>query len=388
MRQISKAFPIVSFFVVVGNVLPAMAADVKLRERVVPKSAVVRLGDVADISSADRQEVRQLAAVPLMPAPAPETEQFLRRREVADMLAANGVDLGDIRFEGAEQVEIAGRDAVRLAAFNESAPNNTDTPINRHAAILAGAQVARAQLDNAQAEALKTQLCRIVGDYVKAKTGKAATGHIECNVTDRQLAQLAVATSSPVCTGGVEPWTGRQKFIITFPTANGPAQVPVYAEVAEAAAPMVVATRPVARGNVITAADVELKMIEPTSRATAQRPVLDSMEQVVGREARQPLQAGEVVYADQVQAPMLVKRGDLITVGSQGGGIRVRTSARALQDGANGDLIQVESLESKQRYDARVVGLREAAVFAATRLSTPQKQVPTHTARRPLTDGK
>ena len=38
-----------------------------------------------------------------------------------------------------------------------------------------------------------------------------------------------------------------------------------------------------------------------------------------------------------------------------------------MQDGSNGDLIQVESLDSKQRYDARVVGLREASVFAPTR---------------------
>ena len=35
-----------------------------------------------------------------------------------------------------------------------------------------------------------------------------------------------------------------------------------------------------------------------------------------------------------------------------------------LQDGARGDLVQVESLESKEQYDARVVGPREAAVFA------------------------
>ena len=36
-----------------------------------------------------------------MPAPAPETERFLRKREVADMIAASGVDLADIRFDGA-----------------------------------------------------------------------------------------------------------------------------------------------------------------------------------------------------------------------------------------------------------------------------------------------
>ena len=69
---------------------------------------------------------------------------------------------------------------------------------------------------------------------------------------------------------------------------------------------------------------------------------------------------------DQVRAPLLVRRGDEITVVARGGGIRVRTQAHSRQDGARGDLVQVESLDTGERYDARVIGLREAAVFAAT----------------------
>jgi flagella basal body P-ring formation protein FlgA len=83
-------------------------------------------------------------------------------------------------------------------------------------------------------------------------------------------------------------------------------------------------------------------------------------------EARQAIQVGSVIFTDQVQSPVLVKRGEVITVTSQGGGIRVRTSARARQDGAKGNLVQVESLDTKERYDARVVGPHEAAVFATT----------------------
>ena len=89
-----------------------------------------------------------------------------------------------------------------------------------------------------------------------------------------------------------------------------------------------------------------------------------------------------MLLADQVQAPILVKRGDLITVTSQSGGIRVRTSARALHDGAHGDLVQVESLESREKYDARIVGPREAAVFAMSRPVAPEPPRRADTARR------
>ena len=52
---------------------------------------------------------KKLAAVPLMPAPAPETERFLRKREVADMLAANGVEVGGHPFQRCR----AGRNSPR-----------------------------------------------------------------------------------------------------------------------------------------------------------------------------------------------------------------------------------------------------------------------------------
>ncbi len=64
-------------------------------------------------------------------------------------------------------------------------------------------------------------------------------------------------------------------------------------------------------------------------------------------EAKQAIQTGDVILTDQVQAPIVVKRGEVISVVSQSGGIRVRTTARARQDGARGELVQVES--SNQR---------------------------------------
>src|SRR6476620_12421082 len=86
------------------------AVDVKLRDRVAPHGSVGRLGDVAEIASADREQARQLGSLPLMPAPAPGTERFLRTREIQDMLAAQGVDVGALRFAGAAQVVVAAAD--------------------------------------------------------------------------------------------------------------------------------------------------------------------------------------------------------------------------------------------------------------------------------------
>ena len=163
-KNYKMCFAIATVVALLATINSAAAVEVKLRERVVPKASVVRLGDVAEITAADRQQARQLAAVPLMPAPAPETERFLRKREIADMLAANGVDLATIHFNGAEQVAVAAMSGVRPVVFQESRDSGIGAPANRRAEILAGAKATPAapQLDESRAGELKIQLDRII----------------------------------------------------------------------------------------------------------------------------------------------------------------------------------------------------------------------------------
>jgi flagella basal body P-ring formation protein FlgA len=344
------------------------AETVELRERVSMSGSVVRLGDVAEIVSADRVRVRQLAALPLMPAPSPGTERFLRRREVEDLLAAHGQNLRGLRIEGAEQVAISGPGIESRGASEIRVPAAASTePMNLHAAILAG-QTGRSQshqLDEATIRAYQSQLQHAIENYLISQTGKAGPWEVAVSAAPAQLAQLRGATSPVECQGGREPWTGRQRFTISFTTAQGIVQFPVHAQVSGGPLAVVVAVRPIARGAMITAADVELQSLADVPAASSRRAPVASVEELLGMEARQAIQAGQVIYSDHVQAPILVKRGELIAVVSQGGGIRVRTTARARQDGAKGELVQVETEDTGERFDARVSGPREATVFVA-----------------------
>ena len=361
------AFACIAVALVVAT--PSWAAcEVKLRDRVAPKSSVVRLGDVAEVVGVDRQQSRRLAAVPLMPAPAPSTQRYLRKQEIADMIAASGFELGEVRFSGAQRVAIESASPVKQAAFETPTGDADAAPLNRHAALLAGNEA-------------KSLARQAIADYVKRVTAKPEVGEIECSPNDKQLAQLAAAKTAPVCSGGAAPWTGKQKFSLSFATAAGPVEMPVYASVNEAPIPVVVALRAVPRGNPLTAADVEVRRMDPKS--AGQRASFDSIEQVLGLEARQPLQPGAIVFSDDVRSPILVKRGELISVAAQGGGIRVRTTAKSLQEGSKGDLIPVESLQTKQRFDVRVAGFREATIFTASRENVAQQTAGSESATRP-----
>jgi flagella basal body P-ring formation protein FlgA len=222
----------------------------------------------------------------------------------------------------------------------------------------------------------------MIAGYLETQTGRNGGWQVTCNLAERHAALLQAATSPLVCQGGREPWVGQQRFVISFTTARGDVLIPVYADVVNESAQVAVAIRPIARGELITAADFEMRSLE-SAPAIGRRPAIESLEQLVGMEARQAIQMGDVILADHVQAPLLVKRGEEITVVSHSGGIRVRTTARARQDGSRGQLVQVESLESKERYDVRVTGQRQGAIFAAASVTTdepPSKQI--ETARR------
>jgi flagella basal body P-ring formation protein FlgA len=342
--------------------------DVTLSERVAATSPVIRLGDVARIVTADRQRARQLSALLLMPAPAPGTQRFLQKREVEDLLAAHGEDLSQLRIDGAAQVEIT-TPGISSGSAGGPVPETTFAkPMNRHAAILAGYTEGVNDSTTAVSKEhdLRDEVRRIISSYLDAKTGQTGAWRVTCEVPARHLAQLNASKSPPTCSGGSPPWSGRQQFILSFNTADRPVKFPVYADVTPAAVPVVVAVQPIARGALITAADVELQTIESVPSATSRRAPVTSLAQLIGMEARQPISVGDVVFTDRVQSPVLVKRGEVITVVSQGGGIRVSTTARARQDGARGELVQVESLETRERFDARVIGHRQAAVFAST----------------------
>src|SRR5262249_27996668 len=153
------------------------AIDVQLRDRVAPHGSVVRLGDVAEIRTPNRQDARQLAALPLMPAPAPGTERFLRTREIEDMLAAQGGDIGGLHFIGAEQVVVSPADAAKPASHVVQVSGEMPSgraPRNQHEAILAGLvgdqkKPQEILLDDTRASELRTQLITVITNYLNAK---------------------------------------------------------------------------------------------------------------------------------------------------------------------------------------------------------------------------
>lgn len=362
---------LVASIVLTLEVLPVSAAEIAIRPMAVPRGAVVVLGDVANVRGANAAETARLEAIPLLPAPISGRPKFLRMREVQDLLAVSGEDMRELNFRGELVVEIApapGSENVRTLKVDRRAVwAGTSVAVPAGAVEMVESQfvkrrVAEPKLTATQMDDVKHQIEGVIFEHLNRYAARKAEWQMAVEVKPADMATVLDAKTPLKCSGGISPWTGRQRFVIAFSTERGEVRIRVVANIT-ATQLVVVAVRPIERNRVITAADVAVEPRSNELASTSHRALADSIEAVIGLEAARAIEAGDVIYRDDARPQLLVKRGEEITVIARGGGIRVRTTARAKQDGARGDLINVESLEAKEPFSAVVTGTREAVVF-------------------------
>lgn len=128
---------------------------------------------------------------------------------------------------------------------------------------------------------------------------------------------------------------------------------------------VLVASRPIARGDIVDADSTTRDQQWMPASATPANP-----EEAMGQLARGPVRAGEVIGKRDIEPPIVVKRGDTVSVDCVCGGVVVRASLRAMESGREGDVIQFKALtSSKTVIRARVSGPGVAVINAPPGLS-------------------
>jgi flagellar basal body P-ring formation protein FlgA len=131
------------------------------------------------------------------------------------------------------------------------------------------------------------------------------------------------------------------------------------------AAPITVVAQQIERGSVISARDLTLA---DTGGQVRRVGTLDSAA-IIGKEARRTLVAGQPIYGQDVQAPLLVKRNQAVTLVLSRGGLAIAASGKALSDGSLGALVRVQNSSSKQIVEGEVAA---DGVVRIASLSAPQ----------------
>jgi flagella basal body P-ring formation protein FlgA len=112
-----------------------------------------------------------------------------------------------------------------------------------------------------------------------------------------------------------------------------------------------VLNRRVRRGETIQKADISWK---PVRRETVGRNTILDAEALQGQAARRYLAEERPLNTDDVEAPVLVRKGNLVTVYFETSNLLLSAKARANDDGALNQTIRVVNVRSKKEIEAVV----------------------------------
>jgi flagella basal body P-ring formation protein FlgA len=324
------------------------AAEIRLKPQARTSASIVTLGDVADVFAADAFQGEQLRGIELGPAPAPGRRRYVRIREVQDAVWTRGINLSLHQFSGVEQTEVAGPADVAVAETQAF-----------HA-------------EPAERERAERTVSNLLLAYLRKQTNPREPFQLSFSLNDAQIEKVLVYGSRLIVEGGAAPWVGAQQFTLGLTDGKTPVRFAV--DALSSLPPGIVAViKPLSAGSIICPTDVEIR--SPTGVNPSIQP-FRRIEDVVGQETTWSIPAGTVLTPQSVRRPIVVRRGQPVTVYARSAGLRVRTTARAREDGGLGDLITVEPLQSRDAFYAKVTGVQEAEVFAAPAAAAPLATAP------------
>ncbi len=317
------------------------AAEIQLRSECRSDGGLILLGEIAQIYAQDDNIAKQLAAIDITPAPPAGERRYLRSREVQDILASRGVNLRQHRFSGASQVALIG---------------TMETPPPKVLPTAAPRKIVPTMNPRQVSDELRKALVA----YLRQQAGQDVDWNTKFELTPEQAQTLALAPQTLTITGGSEPWTGPQQFLLSIVYEGDTRQVKLRAEVMVPPT-VVVAARTLPRGSLIHEGDVRLQQGQ-ASKGDAQ--VFLSLHEVMGKEVTKTIVEGQLLDDHHVRMPVLVHKGEVVTVYARAAGITIRTTARSRDEGCQGEVVTIESLADRKSFFARVVAPQEVEVYA------------------------
>lgn len=114
---------------------------------------------------------------------------------------------------------------------------------------------------------------------------------------------------------------------------------------------IVVPVRDIARGEVITDSDLTTAQVGGGAMMAG---IVTSMDTLTGMQARRVLRAGEGLRTDDVRRPVVVSKGQTVTMTFSAPGVELTAMGRAMSEGGVGDMVTVQNPASFRMITATV----------------------------------
>ncbi|EGO64074.1 flagellar basal body P-ring formation chaperone FlgA [Acetonema longum] len=278
------------------------------------KGPDITLGEIAAIKGPDNQRIKYLSRIKLGPAPAPGQRTLFTRELLGIRLQAAQADYDGIVWQVPPEFQVT--TASQLLAGDRL-----------QKAALAGL---KKKLVIDASEDVEVTLLDPVGDRL------APTGTFSFDV---QI-PASIRYSTPM-----------SFYLLVQHEGTLYQRIPLKCTVRRFA-PIVVTVRPIKAHEVLTAEKLQLERRD-VGRLTAD--YITDMEKVIGLEVKRTLMTGTVLTASLLNQPVQVKRNSPVTIVGRVAGIEITAAGVALQDGRNGQVIQVRNQSSQRVVAAKVI---------------------------------
>lgn len=193
-----------------------------------------------------------------------------------------------------------------------------------------------------------------LAELIRSELEKRAPANSAGHLTVRMPEGIITALIDPSATDAVKlskiDWSARTgAFRAEFSLAGTPLFV------SGTASMMVEVSVPkldMAEGTAITADDLEARLV--ASSTLGSRDIAKAKD-IIGQVVKRRLRAGNPVFANDIEAPKLIRRNQIVTIVLDIPGLMIKTEGKALADGVAGETIKVMNTQSKMIINATAV---------------------------------
>ncbi|MGP8306530.1 flagellar basal body P-ring formation chaperone FlgA [Vibrio sp. YIC-376] len=191
--------------------------------------------------------------------------------------------------------------------------------------------------------------------HILATVEQPAGGELTVNAANIDARIKATDCPAPLDTSASTTSSTRSNInvLVECPADDWQVYVPVRISVS---VPMVVSTRQLSRGEIISASDITTSMIE---LQRFRKDGFTGYDQVVGAKLKRSVRLGDVVERNDV---CVVCRNEKVTIKAVKAGMTITTQGTALQDGSSGDQVRVKNDKSQRIIDGIVTDIAEITI--------------------------
>ncbi len=321
-------------------VTTAHAVEIRFQSKATLKTSMVRLGEIAQLSNGNEQELAKLSQVVLMPGPTPGNQSRIDFQMVRSRLQALGVNLSQVQFSGSSVVLVT-REGGNIKKINRYQMNRPKPTLS---------------MKKKANELISTAL----EQYLRGQGVSLATQKVETQIEEADIALvISGKTSGYKIEGGSAPWEKGQYFVAKFQDHRQEVQQVRFAARVVSKSKLWVTRFALPRGHIIKPNDLVLQQ-DNIGNAPVVR-----YEDIIGTETTRAIRQDKQVTLKDVRAVPLVRSNDIVTVTSRVGGISVRQQMKARGNAARGQMVTLVSLDGRQMLQAKVTAFHEAEIVGS-----------------------